>query len=80
MVDDVVVLDEWLKSDAGACCKLLDTLKADPAIYGKGIGIGLRQGSDKLAGMFNDAIAAIRENGTYDEVQKKYFEFDVYGE
>ena len=48
--------------------------------YGKGIGIGLRQGSDKLAGMFNDAIAAIRENGTYDEVQKKYFEFDVYGE
>ena len=80
VVDDVVVLDEWLKSDAGACCKLLDTLKADPAIYGKGIGIGLRQGSDKLAGMFNDAIAAIRENGTYDEVQKKYFEFDVYGE
>ena len=30
--------------------------------------------------MFNDAIAAIREDGTYDEVQKKYFEFDVYGE
>ena len=36
--------------------------------------------SGKLAGMFNDAIAAIREDGTYDEVQKKYFEFDVYGE
>ncbi|MCQ0987923.1 lysine/arginine/ornithine ABC transporter substrate-binding protein [Jiella marina] len=80
VVDDVVVLNEWLESDAGACCKLLDTLPADPEIYGKGIGIGLRKGSDKLKGMFNDAIAAIREDGTYKEIQDQYFDFDVYGE
>ena len=34
VVDDVVVLDEWLKSDAGACCKLLDTLTARPGHSG----------------------------------------------
>ncbi|HDZ72365.1 MAG TPA: transporter substrate-binding domain-containing protein [Aurantimonas coralicida] len=80
VIDDVVVLGDWIASDAGACCKMLGTLPADPAIYGKGIGIGLRQGNDKLKGMFNDAIVAIRENGTYKTVQDKYFDFDVYGE
>ena len=80
VIDDVVVLGDWIASDAGACCKMLGTLPADPAIYGKGIGIGLRQGNDKLKDMFNDAIVAIRENGTYKTVQDKYFDFDVYGE
>ncbi|HEY9057500.1 MAG TPA: ABC transporter substrate-binding protein [Aurantimonas sp.] len=80
VMDDVVVLNEWIASDAGACCKVLGTLPADPAIYGKGVGIGLRQGNDKLKGMFNDAIAAIRENGKYQEIQDQYFDFDVYGE
>ena len=79
VMDDVVVLDEWLKSDAGACCKLLSTLPADPEIYGKGVGVGLRKGSDKLKQMFNEAIVAIREDGTYKTIQDKYFEFDVYG-
>ena len=27
----------------------------------------------------NKAIAAIRANGTYDAIAKKYFDFDVYG-
>lgn len=80
VIDDVVVLNEWIASDAGDCCKMLGTLPADPAIYGKGIGIGLRQGDDKLKGMFNDAIVAIRENGKYKEIQDQYFDFDVYGE
>jgi polar amino acid transport system substrate-binding protein len=26
VIDDVIVLSEWLKSDDGACCKLLATL------------------------------------------------------
>lgn len=80
VVDDIIVLNEWLQSEAGACCKLLDTLPADPEIYGKGIGIGLRKDNDKLKAMFNDAITAIRENGTYKEIQDKYFDFDVYGD
>jgi ABC-type amino acid transport substrate-binding protein len=28
----------------------------------------------------NKAIAAIRADGTYDAVAKKYFTFDVYGD
>src|SRR3954462_2437583 len=29
-IDDVVVLDEWTKSDAGKCCKILGVLPTDP--------------------------------------------------
>ncbi|KQT86188.1 ABC transporter substrate-binding protein [Aurantimonas sp. Leaf443] len=80
VMDDVVVLTEWLKSPEGACCKVLGTLAADPAIYGKGVGVGLRKGEDKLKGLFDAAIVAIRENGTYKKIQDQYFDFDVYGQ
>ena len=79
VIDDVVVLSEWLESDDGACCKLLGTLTPDPVINGEGAGIAIRKGEDELREKFNAAIAAIRENGKYEEIQSKYFDFDVYG-
>lgn len=80
VTDDVVVLSEWIKSPEGACCKILGTLPVKEDIYGKGAGIALRKGNEKLKKMFDDAIVAIRENGEYKKVQDKYFDFDVYGE
>ncbi|WP_062226248.1 ABC transporter substrate-binding protein [Aureimonas frigidaquae] len=80
VTDDIVVLTDWLKSDAGACCKLLTQLPVKEEIYGPGLGIALRKGNDKLKAMFDEAIVAIRENGEYKKVQDKYFDFDVYGE
>ena len=44
VIDDVIVLSEWLKSDAGTCCKLLGTLTPDPVINGEGAGIAIRKG------------------------------------
>jgi polar amino acid transport system substrate-binding protein len=78
-IDDVVVLSEWLKSEAGACCKILTTLPVDKEINGEGAGIAVRQG-DPLKDKLNAAIAAIRANGKYKEIQDKYFDFNVYGE
>ncbi|WP_419912936.1 transporter substrate-binding domain-containing protein [Hoeflea sp.] len=80
VIDDVVVLSDWLKTDDGACCKILDTLTPDPVINGPGAGIAIRKGEDDLREMFNEAIIAIRDNGKYKEINDKYFEFDVYGE
>ncbi len=48
--------------------------------FGEGIGIAVREGEDKLIKMFNKAIEKIRENGTYQEINSKYFDFDVYGD
>ena len=75
-----VVLSVWLNTDDGACCKLLGTLPIDPVINGEGAGIAVRKGETELADKFTKAIAAIRENGKYQEINAKYFEFDVYGE
>jgi polar amino acid transport system substrate-binding protein len=79
VIDDVIVLSEWLKSDDGACCKLLGTLTPDPVINGEGAGIAIRKGEDELREAFNTAIDAIRANGTYKEINDKYFDVDVYG-
>jgi len=79
-VDDVVVLSEWLKTDAGACCKIVGTIKPVIEIHGPGAGIGLRKEDTDLRDMFNAAIKAIRANGKYQEINAKYFPFDVYGD
>jgi len=78
-IDDVVVLSEWLKTEDGACCRILGVLAIDPVINGEGAGVGLRKGEDELKAKFNAAIDAIRANGKYEEINNKYFEFDVYG-
>jgi len=78
VMDDVVVLSEWVKSDAGACCKILGTLPVDPAINGVGVGVAIRKG-DALREKFNTAIAAVRKSGKYKEINDKYFDFDAYG-
>ena len=40
----------------------------------------MRKGNEKLKKMFDDAIVAIRADGTYKTIQDKYFKFDVYGQ
>ncbi|MCJ7993174.1 ABC transporter substrate-binding protein [Rhizobium cremeum] len=80
VIDDIVVLSEWVKSDAGSCCKILTPLPIDPEINGQGAGVAVRKGETALADKFTTAIAAIRANGKYKEINAKYFDFDVYGE
>ena len=78
--DDISVLDDWLKSPDGACCKLLGQPSPQPVeIFGPGAGIAVRKGETDLVNKFNAAIAAIRANGKYKEITDKYFTFDVYG-
>ena len=73
------MLDEWTKSDAGKCCKVLGVLPVDPVINGVGAGVGIRKEDTDLKAMFDKAIEAIRADGTYKTINDKYFTFDVYG-
>lgn len=78
--DDISVLEEWLKTPDGACCKLLGEPSPQPvSIFGEGAGIAVRKGETDLANKFNAAIKAIRANGEYKKINDKYFSFDVYG-
>jgi polar amino acid transport system substrate-binding protein len=79
VIDDVVVLDEWVKGEDGACCKVVGTLPTDPVINGAGAGIAIRKEDTDLKEMFNKAIAEILADGTYKTISDKYFAFDVYG-
>ncbi|MDI7863143.1 transporter substrate-binding domain-containing protein [Rhizobiaceae bacterium n13] len=77
---DAIALQAFLESDQGkACCELKGYVKDDPAILGAGVGVGMRKGETELKDKINAAIKAIRANGTYDAITKKYFDFDVYG-
>jgi polar amino acid transport system substrate-binding protein len=77
--DDIVVLQQWLDSPDGACCKLVGAIKPDVKIHGPGAGIAVRKGETDLVKQFNTAIDAIRANGKYKEINDKYFKFDVFG-
>ena len=49
------------------------------ATIGEGIGIAVRKKDQDLKAVLNKGIAAIRANGTYDKIVKKYFQGDIYG-
>lgn len=78
---DSLALKAFLATDAGkTCCDEKGKVAADVEVLGPGVGIGLRKGDEELKGKLNAAIKAIRENGKYAEISKKYFDFDVYGD
>lgn len=79
-LDDTVILSESiLKKPGGDAYAFVGEPISDPKWAGYGVGIGLRKQDSDLKDMFNKAIAAIRANGKYQEIQAKYFDFDVYG-
>jgi polar amino acid transport system substrate-binding protein len=75
---DSIALTDFLKSDAGKDFEHKATAPHDP-ILGEGVGGGVRKEDTALKEKLNAAIKAVRANGTYDKIAKKYFDFDVYG-
>ena len=77
---DMVVLSEgFLKTDQGKGYEFTGPEFNDPKWFGPGAGIAVRKQDKDLTEQLNKAIAAIRANGTYDAIAKKYFDFNVYG-
>ena len=75
ILGDFGVLYEWVAGDGAECCEF----KGEAVSSDDEIGIAVRKGETELAEKFNAAIDAIRANGTYKEINAKYFTFDVYG-
>jgi len=49
-------------------------------VIGEGVGIAIRKQDKDLKAKLDQALAAIRANGKYDEIRKKYFSYDIYGD
>lgn len=76
---DSIAMDAFLATDAGACCEIKGTVAMDESILGSGVGAGVRQGDDALREALNRGIAAILENGAYEEITARYFASSIYG-
>lgn len=79
IVADSLALSDFLNSAEGAEFEIKASLK-DDVIFGPGVGVGLRKDDVELKERFNAAIKQIREDGTYDRISAKYFDFDIFGE
>ncbi|EAQ64776.1 putative periplasmic binding abc transporter protein [Marinomonas sp. MED121] len=78
---DALTLESFLNSEQGKnCCDLKGMAVNDESLLGEGIGFGLRKGNPELKEQLNNAIDAIRENGTYEQISQAYFSFNIYGE
>jgi lysine-arginine-ornithine-binding protein len=51
----------------------------DPDCFGQGIGIGVRKADTALRTALNEALAAVRADGTYHRLTVKYFCSDIFG-
>ncbi len=80
MADSVALMEGFLSKDKGADYEFVGPDMVDPAFFGPGIGAAVRKQDVELKEKLNKAIETIRANGTYEKIQNKYFNFNVYGE
>jgi len=80
LADSVASDVGFLKTPQGKGFAFFGPLYTETSYFGIGAGIALRKSDAALAARFNDAIRAIRADGTYQRIAQRYFNFDVYGD
>lgn len=77
VLGDKLTRSTFLASREGACCRLLGDLPAGTPGLGKGVAIALRLDDPALKLAFDEAIAKVMGDGTYDRIRAKYLTFDT---
>jgi len=80
LVDSVAADAVLLKTPAGKGFGFVGPTYTDVKYFGIGAGVAIRKSDTDLQAKFNEALKAIRANGTYKKIEAKYFDFDVYGD
>ena len=80
LADSVATIGGFLKTPQGQGYAFTGPVYNDPKYFGVGAGIALRQSDTALKQQINDALKAMRADGSYKKIQDRYFDFDVYGE
>jgi polar amino acid transport system substrate-binding protein len=78
VMGDILQLTLFLKTPQGQPYEIKGITPVDP-ILGRGAGAGVRKNDTALKERINTALATIRKSGEYDQIAKKYFDFDPYG-
>lgn len=72
-----IIMSEWLASSDGAGYEMKGEAMLDPAILGEGAGVALRKSDTEMLARVDKALAAILDNGIYDEINARHFPFSV---
>ncbi len=69
----------FLRTPKGAGFEKIADITTDPKdVLGSYTAIGVRKNEQALLKKIDDAIAALHANGTYNKLQAKYFNFNIY--
>ncbi len=81
VLGDASALEEGvLNKQGGDAYEFVGPSLTDPKWFGEGMGIAVRKQDKDLTAKLNDAIQALRASGEYNQIQAKYFNYDVYGD
>lgn len=79
-LDATAIEEGLLNKEGGDQFEFVGPSVTDEQWFGDGFGIAVRKQDKDLKKMLNQAIQDLRDNGQYEAVNNKYFEYDVYGE
>lgn len=77
--DEAAASYGFLQDDSGKEHAFAGPAVKDEVYFGPGTGAGMRKEDEELKAAFNKVIAEMLQDGTYDAIAKKYFDFDIYG-
>lgn len=78
-LDATAIEEGLLNKEGGGQYEFVGPSITDEKWFGEGFGIAVRKQDQDLKDKLNQAIIELRENGQYEAVNNKYFEYDVYG-
>ncbi len=70
--------ENFLDTKVGHDFEFVGPALRDPRWFGRGIGIAVRKRDNRLRDRLNKALRAIRSDGTYLQIQDRYFSYDIY--
>ncbi len=81
VLGDASALEEGVLSQKGGeAYEFVGPSLTDPKWFGEGFGIAVRKRDKELTKLLDAAILSLREKGIYQQIQAKYFSYDVYGD
>ncbi|RUM19964.1 amino acid ABC transporter [Rhizobium vallis] len=78
ILEDKLAIYDWIaNTKAGTCCEFKGPDLVDVTYFGEGAGIALRMDDGDRLARLNAALKTIKEDGTYDMINAKYFPFSI---
>lgn len=75
-----IFMSNWLASEEGQGYEMKGEAMLDPDILGLGAGIAVRKDDNDLLARLDAALTAIMDNGTYSEINDRYFSVSLMPE